>query len=65
MRNDPNQNIRYEIELTAVKAGVNGIEIPSTKIINYLKENEIKLKKIEAYGVLPIEYEERIGYQWV
>jgi len=65
MRNDPNKNIRYEIESAAVEAGVDGIEIPSTRIIKTLQDKKYKLKKIEAYGVLPIEYEERIGFEWL
>jgi uncharacterized radical SAM superfamily protein len=65
MRNDPNKNIRFEIESTAVDEGVDGIEIPSTKIIKKLQNEKFKLKKIEAYGVLPVEYEEKVGYQWL
>jgi uncharacterized radical SAM superfamily protein len=65
MRNDPNKNIRFEIESIAVESGVDGIEIPSTRIIKTLQAKMYKLKKIEAYGVLPIEYEERIGYEWI
>lgn len=65
MRNDPNKNIRYEIESAAVEAGIDGIEIPSPRIIKTLQAEKYKLKRIEAYGVLPIEYEERIGYEWL
>ncbi len=64
-RNDPNRNIRFEIESEAVKAGVDGIEIPSPRIIKTLQEQQYKLKKLDTYGVLPIEYEERIGYEWL
>lgn len=64
-RNDPNRNIRHDIESAAVKAGVDGIEIPSTRTIKTLQARNYKLKKLESYGVLPVEYEERIGYEWL
>ena len=64
-RNDPNKNIRFDIELAAVRACINGVEIPSPKLIRNLKQNGYKLKRLEAYGVLPIEYEERVGFSWL
>lgn len=59
-RNDPNKELRYNIEKYALDSGITRMELPSTDIISTIKERGIKVKKIETFGVLPVEYEKRI-----
>ncbi len=64
-RSEGDRNTRLEIELAALNNGMNAIEVPSPMLLRVLKERGYRLKRIEAYGVLPEDYEERIGYEWV
>jgi uncharacterized radical SAM superfamily protein len=51
---------RLEIELGALDGGVDGIEVPSNDILAEVKLRGLAVKRIEAYGVLPVEYESRV-----
>jgi hypothetical protein len=64
-RNDPDINVRYNIELAALKTGVDGIEIPSQQILDTMRTEGYRLKWIGAFGVLPIEYEDRVVCEWL
>ncbi len=64
-RNDAARDARLDIELAALNNGMDAIEIPSPPLLRILKERGYRLKRIEAYGVLPIDYEERLGYEWL
>lgn len=63
-RNSKNNKIRYDIEKCAVDNGITGIEMPSLATIEYIRKRGYKIKKIKAYGVLPIEYESRVKWEW-
>lgn len=63
-RNDPDKEARYGIERAAIDNGITGIEIPSLAAIEYLKERGYRIKRINAYGVLPIEYEDKVEWVW-
>lgn len=56
---------RLDIEIAALHNGIDAVEIPSPPFIRIMKERGIRLKRIEAFGVLPEEYEDRIGYSWL
>ncbi len=56
---------RLEIERAALQNGIDAVEIPSPPFIRIMKDRGIRLKRIEAFGVLPEEFEDRIGYEWV
>jgi hypothetical protein len=51
---------RLDIEINALDGGVDGIEVPSNELLTEVRNRGMKVKKIEAYGVLPVEYEERV-----
>jgi len=56
---------RLRIELAALNNGMDAIEIPSPGFLEILKERNYRIRRIGAFGVLPEDYEERIGYQWL
>ena len=64
-RNDPNKNVRVALEMAALENGIDGIEIPSRKIMAIAKEKGYDIKRVEAFGVLPVEYESRVETAWV
>ena len=64
-RNDPNKDVRIALEKAALENGIDGIEIPSKKIINIARRNGYRIKRVDAYGVLPLEYENRVKTAWV
>ena len=64
-RNDSARDARLDIELAALDNGMNAIEIPSPYLLKLLKIRGYKLRKIDAYGVLPLDYEEKIGYETI
>lgn len=51
---------RFDIELAALDGGVDGIEVPSSELLAEVKCRGLSIKRIEAYGVLPVEYENRV-----
>lgn len=53
----PRTKKREEIELAALKAGVNRMEIPSRRTLNYAKDLGYIIKKINACCALPEELE--------
>jgi len=63
-RNDPNKEVRYSLEKAALENGINGIEIPSQEIMRIALEKGMVIKNIQAYGVLPEEYEDRVDTEW-
>ena len=64
-RNDPNKNVRVALEKAALENGIDGIEIPSREIMVTARKNGQKIKRVDAYGVLPLEYENRVKTSWV
>jgi uncharacterized radical SAM superfamily protein len=62
--NNKNSRIRDDIEKCAVDKGITGIEMPSLETIDYVIQRGYKIKKIHAYGVLPIKYENRVNWEW-
>lgn len=64
-RNDPNKKVRLELELAALENGIDGIEIPATKTLRIAKQNGLKIKKIESYGVLPEQFENKVNTSWI
>ncbi len=64
-RNDPNKDVRYAIEDAAFDAGIDGIEVPSQHILKRAANEGLKIKRIEAYGVLPLDYEDRVVTEWM
>jgi len=57
-------NIRVGIELEAINNGADAVEIPSPGLKRILKERGCRLKRIESFGILPEQYEEKIGCRW-
>jgi len=51
---------RFDIELGALDGGVDGIEVPSNELLAEAGRRGLEIRRIEAYGVLPVEYEERV-----
>jgi len=51
---------RVAIEMEALNAGISGIEMPSVALIREARKRGFKIKHVEAYGVLPLEYEKRV-----
>lgn len=64
-RNDPNKELRYNIEKFALDSGITRMELPSDEIIETIKKRGFRIKRINAYGVLPEEYEDRVSWEWV
>jgi len=64
-RNDPNKDVRIALEKAALENGIDGIEIPSNEIMNIAREKGMKILKINSYGVLPVEYEDRVETKWL
>lgn len=62
---EPLNNNRLAIELAALDNGMNAIELPSPTFLDTLKERHHRIKRIGSYGVLPEEFEEKIGYDWI
>jgi uncharacterized radical SAM superfamily protein len=56
---------RTEIELGALAGGIDGAELPSAELLAEVKKRGYRVKKINAYGVLPTECEERVETCWL
>ncbi|MEW5936691.1 MAG: radical SAM protein [Candidatus Thermoplasmatota archaeon] len=59
------RNARLAIEMAALDSGVDGIEHPSRALLRSAEATGCRVKRIAAYGVLPIEYEDRVEWRWV
>ena len=57
---DAGSDHRFEIELGALDGGVDGMEVPSSALLAEAEKRGYSIKKIDAFGVLPIEYEDRL-----
>jgi len=55
---------REALELAALKGGISGVEVPSSNMLREIRAMGYRIKRIEAYGVLPVEYEERAKWRW-
>jgi hypothetical protein len=51
---------RLDIEIGALEGGIDGAEVPSKEMLAEVLSRGFKVKKIQAYGVLPVEYEDRV-----
>ena len=58
----PRGNIkeRLDIEIGALDGGIDGVEVPSREMLAEAGKRGMRIKRIEAYGVLPMEYEGRV-----
>lgn len=51
---------RFKIELGALDGGLDGAEVPSSFMLAEVKDRGHEIKRIEAFGVLPVDYEARV-----
>ena len=58
------RNIRLGIELAAMNNGADAVEIPSPGLKEAMKNRGYRLKRIDSFGILPFEYEDRVGFIW-
>jgi len=63
-RSEDARAYRLSLELAALEAGASGIEVPSPGILEEARARGYRIKWIEAYGVLPTEYEGRVKTHW-
>lgn len=50
---------RFEIEMGALEGGVDGMELPSSRLLAEVEGRGMTVRKIDAFGVLPVDYENR------
>lgn len=55
---------RLGIELAALNNGADAVEIPSPGMLSVMRGRGYKLKRIEAFGILPESFEEQVGSTW-
>lgn len=55
---------RMAIERAALDSGVDGMEHPSIALLREARARGCRVKRLESYGVLPIEYEDRVEWRW-
>jgi hypothetical protein len=55
---------REGLELAALRGGVSGAEVPSTRMLAEVRAMGLKVKRVEAFGVLPEAYEGRVKWEW-
>jgi len=55
---------REALENAALKGGISGVEVPSSSMLREIRGMGFRIKRIEAYGVLPEEYEDRVKWRW-
>ncbi|MBI5000785.1 MAG: hypothetical protein HZB92_04565 [Euryarchaeota archaeon] len=55
---------RLSLELAALDGGADGIEVPSPGLLEEARARGYRIKWLEAYGVLPVEYEGRVAARW-
>jgi len=51
---------RLDIELGALDGGIDGAEVPSKEMLAEAVSRGCEIKRVQAYGVLPVEYEARV-----
>ncbi len=51
---------RLDIEIGALDGGIDGAEVPSKEMLAEAIARGFNIKRIQAYGVLPLEYEDRV-----
>lgn len=56
---------REALELAALRGGVSGAEVPSGRMLAEVRAMGLKVKRIEAFGVLPESYEGRVRWEWL
>ena len=56
-----NNEQRVAIEIAALDGGITGIEMPGSAFLRETKRRGMKIKHVEAYGVLPTDYESRVS----
>jgi uncharacterized radical SAM superfamily protein len=58
------KSAREGLEMAALRGGISGAEVPSNSMLAEIRALGYKIKRIEAYGVLPEEYENRVKWKW-
>jgi uncharacterized radical SAM superfamily protein len=58
------KSAREGLEMAALRGGISGVEVPSNNMLAEIRSMGYKIKRIEAYGVLPEEYEGRVKWKW-
>ncbi len=51
---------RVDIEMGALRGGIDGAEVPSQEMLDAVISMGYSVKKIQAFGVLPVDYEDRV-----
>ena len=51
---------RLDIEMGALRGGIDGAEVPSQEMLDAAISMNYSIKKIQAFGVLPVDYEDRV-----
>ncbi len=51
---------RLDIEMGALRGGIDGAEVPSQEMLDAVISMGFSIKKIQAFGVLPVGYEGRV-----
>ncbi len=51
---------RLDIEMGALRGGIDGAEVPSQEMLDAVISMNCSIKKIQAFGVLPVDYEDRV-----
>ena len=51
---------RVDIEMGALRGGIDGAEVPSQEMLDAAISMGYSIKKIQAFGVLPVEYENMV-----
>jgi len=58
------REVRLDMERAAMSGGVDGMELPSQALLREVRDAGMKIMKVNAFGVLPREYEQRVRTQW-
>jgi hypothetical protein len=56
---------RESLELAALRGGVSGAELPSSRMMDEAKADGFRIMRLESFGVLPEQYEGRVRSAWV
>lgn len=51
---------RLDIEMGALRGGIDGAEVPSQEMLDKVVSIGYSVKKIQSFGVLPVDYEGRV-----
>jgi len=63
-RGEGERSSRFEIEMGALEGGIDGAEVPSKAMLEEVAKRGLKIKTVHAYGVLPVEYENRVRVEY-